>query len=230
MMFRGAENESFVAQHWNALRSHGRGSAEAGQPRRRWHLSIPLQVGDVHERSHRQLQFLINTMPLKELVRRSSAVQKIIIAATRICIIPGMFVGIGVAGPVRAQSAGCTFRIRLAILSRHVPFKLFAQDDAAESFLAACRSIGRKLQAGNANDVVDRTIAGMVSSKLLTPEQAESKIVSRQLLRVPYSYPVPTIGRDWALAAIHRGSPSRGTIRAADLGLGATRSGTLIIA
>jgi hypothetical protein len=34
-------------------------------------------------------------------------------------------------------------------------------------------------------------------------EQAESKIVSRQLLRVPYSYPVPTIGRDRALAAIH---------------------------
>jgi hypothetical protein len=55
----------------------------------------------------------------------------------------------------------------------------------------------------NADDVVDRTIAGMVSSKLLTPEQAKSKIVSRQLLRVPYSYPVPTTGRDRALAAIH---------------------------
>ena len=55
----------------------------------------------------------------------------------------------------------------------------------------------------NADDVVERTIAGMVSSKLLTPEQAKSKIVSRQLLRVPYSYPVPTTGRDRALAAIH---------------------------
>jgi hypothetical protein len=55
----------------------------------------------------------------------------------------------------------------------------------------------------NADDVVERTIKGMVSSKLLTPEQAKSKIVSRQLLRVPYSYPVPTTGRDRALAAIH---------------------------
>ena len=55
----------------------------------------------------------------------------------------------------------------------------------------------------NPNDVVDRTIKGMISSRLLTPEQAASKIVSRQLLRVPYSYPVPTIGRDRALAAIH---------------------------
>jgi hypothetical protein len=52
------------------------------------------------------------------------------------------------------------------------------------------------------DDVVERTIRGMVSSQLLTPEQAERKIVSRQLLRVPYSYPVPTIGRDRALASI----------------------------
>jgi len=51
-------------------------------------------------------------------------------------------------------------------------------------------------------DVVDRTIRGMVASKLLTPEQAEGKIVSRQLLRVPYSYPVPTLERDHALGVI----------------------------
>src|SRR5262249_60938287 len=51
-------------------------------------------------------------------------------------------------------------------------------------------------------DVVDRTIEGMVHCELLTPEQAESKIVSRQLLQVPYSYPVPTTGRDGALEAV----------------------------
>ena len=51
-------------------------------------------------------------------------------------------------------------------------------------------------------DVVERTIEGMVACELLTPEQAETKIVSRQLLRVPYSYPVPTLGRDAALAVI----------------------------
>ena len=32
--------------------------------------------------------------------------------------------------------------------------------------------------------------------------EAQERIVSRQLLRVPYSYPVPTIGRDDALAVI----------------------------
>lgn len=42
----------------------------------------------------------------------------------------------------------------------------------------------------------------MIACKLLTPEQAATKIVSRQLMHVPYSYPVPTLGRDSALATI----------------------------
>src|SRR5262249_28585319 len=50
--------------------------------------------------------------------------------------------------------------------------------------------------------VVDRTIEGMAACELLTPAEAATKIVSRQLLRVPYSYPVPTLGRDDAQAVI----------------------------
>jgi hypothetical protein len=72
----------------------------------------------------------------------------------------------------------------------------------------------------NADDVVDRTIKGMLSSKLLTPEQAESKIASRQLLRVPYSIRFPPSGATGTWLPSIRGSPSRGSIRAADLGLG----------
>jgi hypothetical protein len=54
----------------------------------------------------------------------------------------------------------------------------------------------------SASDVVERTIQGMVDTRLLEPEQVERKIVSRQLLRVPYSYPVPTRERDEALEVI----------------------------
>jgi hypothetical protein len=54
----------------------------------------------------------------------------------------------------------------------------------------------------SAVDVVDRTIKGMVASRLLDPDQAERRVVSRQLLRVPYSYPVPTRERDAALELI----------------------------
>ena len=57
----------------------------------------------------------------------------------------------------------------------------------------------------NADDVVERTIEGMVASELLTAEQADDKIVSTQLLQVPYSYPVPTIGRDARSPSSSRG-------------------------
>jgi len=50
--------------------------------------------------------------------------------------------------------------------------------------------------------VMERTIQGMVSSRLLTVDQAEHKIVSRQWLQMPYSYPVPALGRDAALRMI----------------------------
>jgi hypothetical protein len=50
--------------------------------------------------------------------------------------------------------------------------------------------------------VIQRTIDGMVACELLTPEQVEHKIVSKHLMQVPYSYPVPTLRRDSALAVI----------------------------
>jgi hypothetical protein len=42
----------------------------------------------------------------------------------------------------------------------------------------------------------------MVVSELLTEEQAAERIVSREVVRVEYSYPVPTLCRDDALAVI----------------------------
>ena len=88
---------------------------------------------------------------------------------------------------------------RVTYLSNYSP----KMTPPGEHFSLLAEVSASRFKQENADDVVDRTIKGMLSSKLLTPEQAESKIVSRQLLRVPYSYPVPTIGRDRALAAIH---------------------------
>jgi protoporphyrinogen oxidase len=150
--------------------------------------------------------FLINTMPLKELVKKIIGCPEDVIAATQdLHHTEGMFVGIGVAGPCPSTKCWMYFPesdspfYRVTYLSNYSP-KMTPPGDHF-SLLAEVSVSSFKQE--NADDVVDRTIAGMVSSKLLTPEQAASKIVSRQLLRVPYSYPVPTTGRDRALAAIH---------------------------
>jgi len=150
--------------------------------------------------------FLINTMPLKELVKKIIGCPEDVIAATQdLHHTEGMFVGIGVADPCPSTKCWMYFPesdspfYRVTYLSNYSP-KMTPPGDHF-SLLAEVSVSSFKQE--NADDVVDRTIAGMVSSKLLTPEQAKSKIVSRQLLRVPYSYPVPTTGRDRALAAIH---------------------------
>lgn len=49
--------------------------------------------------------------------------------------------------------------------------------------------------------IVDETVQGLINSGLLEESQRNS-IVSRYLIDIPYSYPVPTLGRDRALAVI----------------------------
>jgi len=151
-------------------------------------------------------EFLINTMPLKELVKKIVGCPEEVHAATQdLHHTEGMFVGIGVADSCPSTKCWMYFPesdspfYRVTYLSNYSP----KMTPPGEHFSMLAEVSASRFKQENADDVVDRTIKGMVRSTLLTPEQAESKIVSRQLLRVPYSYPVPTIGRDRALAAIH---------------------------
>ncbi|MDB5059866.1 MAG: UDP-galactopyranose mutase, partial [Chloroflexi bacterium] len=148
---------------------------------------------------------LVSTMPLRELLgcirECPPSLQD---AAQDLHFTKGLFVGIGVAEPCPSTKCWMYFPesdspfYRVTYLSNYSPkmtpgpghFSLLAEISASP-FKPEC-----------ADDVIDRTIQGMVNSRLLTPEQAEHKIVSRQLLRVPYSYPVPTLGRDAALRTI----------------------------
>jgi hypothetical protein len=115
-----------------------------------------------------------------------------------------MFIGIGVADPCPSTKCWMYFPdqdspfYRVTYLSNYSPEMTPGPDHF--SLLAEVSASPYKVE--DPDDVVERTIEGMVACQLLTREQAETKIVSRQLLRVPYSYPVPTIGRDAALEVI----------------------------
>jgi protoporphyrinogen oxidase len=148
---------------------------------------------------------LVNTMPLTELVKIVPDVPAAIRdAATGLHHTEGLFIGIGVADPCPSTKCWMYFPesdspfYRVTYLSNYSPN--LTPGPGYFSLLAEVSASPYKVE--NTDDVVERTIAGMVSSKLLTPEQAESKIVSRQVVRVPYSYPVPTISRDKSLAVI----------------------------
>jgi protoporphyrinogen oxidase len=148
---------------------------------------------------------LVTTMPLTELVKCfDDCPADVLDAATQLHHTEGLFVGIGVADPCPSTKCWMYFPgsdspfYRVTYLSNYSPE--LTPGPGHFSLLAEVSSSPYKRE--DPTDVIERTIDGMVASELLTPEQVASKIVSRQLMRVPYSYPVPTLGRDAALATI----------------------------
>src|SRR5262245_39925193 len=148
---------------------------------------------------------LVTTMPITELVKCIDDCPPSVRDATAdLHHTEGLFIGIGVAEECPSTKCWMYFPgsdspfYRVTYLSNYSP--QMTPGPGHFSLLAEVSSSPYKRE--DPADVVDRTIQGMVACELLTPEQAEGKIVSRQLMRVPYSYPVPTVGRDTALAAI----------------------------
>ncbi len=148
---------------------------------------------------------LVTTMPLKELVRCiDGCPSSIREAAGALSHTEGLFVGVGVAEACPSSKCWMYFPesnspfYRVTYLSNYSP--RVTPGPGHFSLLAEVSSSPYKPE--DPADVVERTIQGLVASQLLTPEQAASKIVSRQLMRVPYSYPVPTLDRDAALNVI----------------------------
>lgn len=161
---------------------------------------------------------LITTMPLPDLITcLGDCPVEVRNAVGSLHHTEGLFVGIGVADECPSSKCWMYFpgsdspfyRVTyLSNYSTHVTpgpsyFSLLAEVSSS-AYKQECKS-----------DVVDRTLAGMVACELLTPEQAANRVVSKHLIHVPYSYPVPTLGRDSALAVIQpwlmeRGIYSRG--------------------
>jgi protoporphyrinogen oxidase len=148
---------------------------------------------------------LVTTIPLKELAKCIvDCPPEIQEAVARLHHTSGLFVGIGVAD--RCPSTKCWMYFpgsdspfyRVTYLSNYSP----QMTPGPDHFSLLAEVSASPFKPEDPDDVVERTIAGMVRCELLTPEQGASKIVSRQLLQVPYSYPVPTLGRDEALAVI----------------------------
>ncbi len=147
---------------------------------------------------------LLSTIPLNLLVAGSEGLPADVHdAASRLSWTGGLFVGIGVAGP--CPSAKCWLYFpepdapfyRVTYLSNYSPF--IAPDDAHYLLLTETSYSPYKLES--AATIVERTIDGLVSTGILQ-EQDREKIVTKDFTQVSYSYPVPTLDRDAALAVI----------------------------
>lgn len=148
---------------------------------------------------------LLSTMPLTRLVTLTDGVPDAVRhAAEQLEWAGGHFVGIGVDRPADTDRCWVYFPehdvpfYRVTYLSNYSPY-LTARPGQL-SLLAEIST--SPSQPVDPETVVDEVVDGLMSTGLLTPDDVGAT-VSRWHLEVPLTYPVPTLGRDAALATVH---------------------------
>lgn len=147
---------------------------------------------------------LISTLPLDQLVTWSSGVPASVRrAATDLIHSSSYIVGIGVNRPCPSNKCWMYFPeedapfYRVTYLSNYSP--KIAPDD--QHFALLTETSYSRWKPESKETIVDRVVDGLINTHLLEEADRE-RIVSRYLIDVSYSYPVPTLRRDDALATI----------------------------
>lgn len=81
--------------------------------------------------------------------------------------------------------------------------------DTSRFFSLMCETTSSPHKPVNRAEIVETTIQGLINAGMLTESERE-RIISRYVIDIPYSYPVPTVGRDEALAVINPFLESQG--------------------
>jgi protoporphyrinogen oxidase len=147
---------------------------------------------------------LISTLPLDQVIAHARGVPiSIRNAATHLDHSSSYIVGIGVSRPCPSNKCWLYFPeddspfYRVTYLSNYSP--LIAPSD--QHFALLTETSYSRWKPVSKETILDRVVDGLVSTRLLE-EDDRGRIVSRYLIDVEYSYPVPTLRRDDALATI----------------------------
>jgi protoporphyrinogen oxidase len=150
---------------------------------------------------------LINTMPLDLLINGLIPEDLSIAAqAEKLVHVSGFIVGLGFAR--KNESTKCWMYFpennspfyRVTNFYRYSPFNV-PQGDTEKYFSLMCETTYSEFRRVNKKTIVDETIVGLINSGLIDPSD-EDLIISRFLLDVPYTYPIPTLDRDEVLETV----------------------------
>ncbi|MGK2905868.1 MAG: protoporphyrinogen/coproporphyrinogen oxidase [Desulfuromonadales bacterium] len=150
---------------------------------------------------------LISTIPLDQLVSKCIDAPDDMRAAAASLVHNSVYVvGIGLRGKREDTKCwmyfpedNCPF-YRVTNFHNYSPYNV--PDGDIESYSALmCETSYSSYKPVAKADIVEETIQGLINSGMIS-ESDRDNIVSRYLIDVPYAYPVPTIGRDAALAVI----------------------------
>jgi protoporphyrinogen oxidase len=154
-----------------------------------------------------QYDRLISTIPLDRLVEKCLEVPDQVRAAAAQLVHNSVFV-VGIGLRKKSNDSRCWMYFpeencpfyRVTNFHNYSPYNVPNGDIKTYSALM-CETSYSSQKPVAAETIVEETIRGLINTGLLAEEDRD-KIVSRYLLDVPYAYPVPTVGRDAALAVI----------------------------
>ena len=150
---------------------------------------------------------LINTSPLDIFVKACNSLPESVESASeKLVHNGGLIVGLGIEE--RRDDSKCwmyfpennTPFYRVTNFHNYSPFNVPGGDTnrysslMCETTYSTCKSIDK-------TTIIDQTVQGLINSGIFDESQ-QKHIVSRYLIDIPYSYPVPTLGRDRALSLI----------------------------
>jgi len=158
---------------------------------------------------------LINTSPLDLLVAALTSAPDAVRGATDVLVHNGgLIVGLGIEAPRSDTKCWMYFPEADSPFYRVTNFHNYAarnvpDGDVGRYSALMCETTYSDTKPEAKGGIVEATVQGLVNSGMLSEPERE-RIVSRYLIDIPYSYPVPTLGRDRALNAIHPWLEARG--------------------
>lgn len=150
---------------------------------------------------------LINSTPLDQFIKKCSTVPAEVSAAISGLVHNGGYiVGLGFRGKrddstcwMYFPEGNCPF-YRVTNFHNYSRFNVPGGD--TENFFALmCETTYSTHKPVDKDVIVEETVLGLINTGMITAAQ-RSDIVSTWLMDIPYSYPVPTLGRDDAIAII----------------------------
>ena len=151
---------------------------------------------------------LITTAPLDIFVEGCVAAPDLVRQASeRLIHNSGLIVGVGLGVPLADSRCWMYFPeqnapfYRVTNFHNYSPFNVPGGDSNRYASLM-CETTYSTHKPESRNTIFEETILGLIESGMLTVEKRD-RIISRYLIDIPYSYPVPTIGRDAALSVIN---------------------------
>lgn len=150
---------------------------------------------------------LITTLPLDLFVKSCTTVPESVVSATEgLTHNSGLIVGLGFGGYRDDTKCWMYFPESNSPFYRVTNFHNYSRYNVPNGaidrhFSLMCETTYSSFKPQDKLQIIDETIQGLINSGMIG-EYERDQIISRYLIDIPYSYPVPTLSRDKALQTI----------------------------